>query len=641
MLRGSVTALIFFSFCSCDIYLHNPRGSNNRLNERRATRENNNRLFDSQNNNRGGYNVGDRNDVPSGSNQDDQYQMRYFQSGPNPETSPSELTVVWTNQHGCGVNEVDNPNKLNCQILLQFMCCDEDKCDERDDDDDLLRDGTQRGDTDFEQGARDENIQATLKRRRKNNNNNANKGRQESWDHYNDCRTRDANGGLFLADQRRKSNLATNTRQNPNGNRNAMECAEERDYYPYWHPSPWIDIAVLTSNASLCDYYSEESGNLKPKGKCFEEGKRSSRFNVAADCVKNNGKWKEVYHFLEKDPALQSKHYCEKKANRVWGTPRDALDPDQEACLVLPPKLICQKAPFTRTNHLGNTPDATPANFTWRLPHFPSGKTKICAMRIRYNVSTDDYHPFETDSSVNGKKKSPVQDNPDVSIDREDGPKLRLAINTDQYGRTFQDRSHVFQLKPRPDGVPKGTRIINLNVMGKRGNIVQVYPGVEYDFVPNNLLISTSDLVHVQWTGSNTHDNNSPGGDGQTGDDGRGRGGTDRSNIVEIPNYLSSFPLAFEASRMVNDAKVVWSASGRQKISAKDLAVYLASSGYYKDAAAAKEKKGGNMNALLDNAPASFEGVLLQFKKKASYAFMCSRNNNFSNRSQKAKIIVS
>jgi hypothetical protein len=31
-----------------DIYLHNPRGSNNRLNEKSATRKNNNRLFDSQ-----------------------------------------------------------------------------------------------------------------------------------------------------------------------------------------------------------------------------------------------------------------------------------------------------------------------------------------------------------------------------------------------------------------------------------------------------------------------------------------------------------------------------------------------------------------------------------------------------------------
>ena len=41
-----------------DIYLQNPRGSNNRLNEQGRNRNNAQRLFDSQNNNRGGYNVG-------------------------------------------------------------------------------------------------------------------------------------------------------------------------------------------------------------------------------------------------------------------------------------------------------------------------------------------------------------------------------------------------------------------------------------------------------------------------------------------------------------------------------------------------------------------------------------------------------
>jgi len=44
--------------------------------------------------------------------------------------------------------------------------------------------------------------------------------------------------------------------------------------------------------------------------------------------------------------------------------------------------------------------------------------------------------------------------------------------------------------------------VFNVNVRGKRGNIVQTYPSVEYDFVPNRLALSANDYVHFQWTGS-------------------------------------------------------------------------------------------------------------------------------------------
>ena len=47
--------LTFIVAANADIYMHNPRGSNDRNCERNANRNNGNRLFDSQNNAAGGY----------------------------------------------------------------------------------------------------------------------------------------------------------------------------------------------------------------------------------------------------------------------------------------------------------------------------------------------------------------------------------------------------------------------------------------------------------------------------------------------------------------------------------------------------------------------------------------------------------
>lgn len=67
-----------------------------------------------------------------------------------------------------------------------------------------------------------------------------------------------------------------------------------------------------------------------------------------------------------------------------------------------------------------------------------------------------------------------IQQNPAVDIGATSP--LKLALNTAQYGRTFQDRSHIIQLSPRfTEAVPLDKNIYNLNIRGKRGNIVQVF----------------------------------------------------------------------------------------------------------------------------------------------------------------------
>lgn len=58
--------------------------------------------------------------------------------------------------------------------------------------------------------------------------------------------------GLFTADQNLKGNTAKYTRQDAAGTQYGYECPEERDYWPY--VSPWNDIAILTTNTSMCKY---------------------------------------------------------------------------------------------------------------------------------------------------------------------------------------------------------------------------------------------------------------------------------------------------------------------------------------------------------------------------------------------------
>ena len=128
--------------------------------------------------------------------------------------------------------------------------------------------------------------------------------------------------------------------------------------------------------------------------------------------------------------------------------------------------------------------------------------------------------------------------------------------------------------------------------------------------------------------------------------------GTDRNNMVPLKHRSQNFPFPMEDSSALwnNVIQVAWAAYGDKNTLLQnklDIGIQFGSSGYYQciekntkqcPPAESLELKLA-MNDLLNNAPASFPGMVLRLKA-GEYHYMCSRNNNFSNRSQKGTIIV-
>jgi len=549
------------------LYMHNPRGCNDRLNEANEDRNNGNRLFDSQNNAKGGYCYG-----PA---------MTFYEG--------SQLSIEWTNQHGCGANP-----KMMCDLVIQYMCGDQ-----SDPPTTRIRDGT----------TTDTITNTPTGPTATDNNGNLLYGMHESYQSYQDCRTRNRNMGLFIADRASVGNLNAGeassifTRQNNNGDQHGYECPEERDYYPYWHPTQWKDVAILAATTDWCDFYQSNSQNVQAKYWCQAKGTQNqATWNNQADCLSNGGIW---------------------TSTPSWGMSA----PD------------CLLSPTSRENHLGNGAEGAFTNsYNWTLPTSHeepciSSTTCNCVLRMRYNISSGELsnNPGSgfTDWTSNGKA-SPVKNN---DYPQQDGVNFSLAMDTTQFGRTFQDRSYVFHLQPRPSGVSSANRIFNLNVRGKRGNIVETYPATEYDFVPQYLHTRVGDYVHFQWTGCDTN---------PAGNAGEGTDQTDRSNMVQISapdhhypatdSWISSHKALFESSDL------------RTRMAMLDQTNCLT----YAQLSAKNNANENNIETDVQNcmklnaASPYFDGGLVKMNTSSTvgYFYMNSRNNNFTNRDQKGILYI-
>merc|ERR1712176_894841 len=274
---------------------------------------------------------------------------------------------TWTNQHGTG------NKKLLSQMILQFGC-------------DTLPRSMQAGADSAQGGPEAAGLTAKQAEMRKHglrmelwnggntntpddpdaitggngiqntytSNNQANEGRHESEEWYYLCEQRAQNYGLFHADQDLQGDSQKYTRQNPGGTRRGLECPEERDYYPWWNPSPWHDIAIITPEMEYCEMHqAPQSQNVMEKCTCSNPDATATTNDPAQYLPTNDYIADNLNQALCE--AKEAEWSCFK-----WG----GEEPE------------CVDSYWTKVNYLGNADGTTrggkQAHYDWKLPSWTS-----------------------------------------------------------------------------------------------------------------------------------------------------------------------------------------------------------------------------------------------------------------------------
>lgn len=560
---------LFVGLVYGDVYMHSPRGANDRNCERNVNRNNGNLLYDTQNNAKGGYACPRA--VASSA-------ATFPAKGLTPKLvfqEGSKLEVEWTAQHGSGNAESDEKQKatalniadaqnvhselvvqLGCastldpagvygkmytgQAGLEYLAVPREGIPNTDNDAATNRAGT--ADPGVAQGA----AAGT----------NLRFGIHETPAWYNECNRVERNKGLFTADQNVNRRSAIGTRQNPNGGRRGLECPEERDYYPYWRPSPFLDVAYLVDDKArcgsgitpcggtnapcgvvnggtndvpltgdwvgnsagysatqtpgagavahgLCTVTTADGNNIVPK----TAPARDAANNNAQRNAYNQRRWPNSEAACTAIGATWTKNMFTSMFTMAATSAQWTATPALAVQAAASMGAECKVIDASRSNHLGNSnTDDTASRYTMTIPTVNPATLEAqstttgepCFLRLRYNMSSSDY-ARDANAALNGNN-SPIQQDPLVKVGPGASDVVQLALNTNQVARTFQDRSYVFYIKPKT--APQGIEVINVNVRGKRGNIVQTYPAVEYDMIPNKIKVDPQTELDIQWVGS-------------------------------------------------------------------------------------------------------------------------------------------
>ena len=117
--------------------------------------------------------------------------------------------------------------------------------------------------------------------------------------------------------------------------------------------------------------------------------------------------------------------------------------------------------------------------------------------------------------------------------------------------------------------------------------------------------------------------------------------------MVQADGTTENYPRPWEQTTLWTGASLVWkndvawptlSAPGPE-----DIAAAFASGGYYgcyrQTVCVNSVETKDSLQQLLNNVSPSFDGAILKFQA-GTYNYLCTRNNNFTNRSQKGVLRV-
>lgn len=299
------------------------------------------------------------------------------------------------------------------------------------------------------------------------------------------------------------------------------------------------------------------------------------------------------------------------KGTSDGGSPEDSesVVPDSEVSQIFDKRFNC---PYIQNKGNGDDPDAATGG-TGGANAFDCLKGLNTKLRPRYN-------------------------RPEIKPFGKDEPLISIALNTDQSGRTFQDRSFVMNIVPKGqssdhDGCGK---VLNVATMGKRGNIVQSYPAIEYDFSPDDVQIKQGECIDFHIHGSDFNAAKNP-------NNGEGWKYSDRANIMQRTNAAHNFP-AFneilkqdEDGAFFNEAERYDMAWLGQKEALED-AGHKCLNEDNKDVDDANNDP--RICGKLNFAPNYFQKVKKVDARPGTYDFLSTRNNNFSNRDHALRINV-